>query len=149
MSLSLPTEWRLRSRLSMGYIGILCLLSFNFSSSVSLVSSDCVALTSLALPTEWRLNNSPVSLLLALSPPGAILDALATELQLQSRLSQTECIRLHCSLSFAFCLSLHSLFCLLFLFLMQYCFRFRRNCGLPFMSLSFASSSLTNAELCH
>jgi hypothetical protein len=113
----------------MGYIRILCTLSFYFSSSASPVSSDCVAFTLLSLPTEWRLTSSPFSLLLALSPPGAILDALATELQLQSRLSQTECIRLHCSLSFAFCLSLHSLFCLLFLFLVHSRFRFERNCG--------------------
>jgi hypothetical protein len=111
MSLSLRTEWRLRSRLSMGYIQILCSLSFYFSSSVSPVSSDCVAFTSLSLPTVWRLRSSPFSLLLALSPPDAISDALAAALQIRSKLSPTECIRLDCSFSFAFCLSLFRLNC--------------------------------------
>jgi hypothetical protein len=55
--------------------------------------------------------------------------SLPTELRLCSRLSPSERIQLNCSLSFAFCLSLHSLFYLLFLFLVHCRFRFERNCG--------------------
>jgi hypothetical protein len=64
VSYLLPTEWRLRSRLSMEYLLLLFCLSFSFSSSVSSVPSDCVTFTSdcptltLSLPTEWRLIRS-------------------------------------------------------------------------------------------
>jgi hypothetical protein len=57
VSLSLPTEWRLRSRLSTRFIRSLCSLSVYFSFSVSSVSSDCVALASLSLQTGWRLRS--------------------------------------------------------------------------------------------
>jgi hypothetical protein len=54
---SLPTEWRLRRRLSTEYIRLLCSLSVYFSLSVSSVSSDCVAFASFSLSTEWRLRS--------------------------------------------------------------------------------------------
>jgi hypothetical protein len=55
VSLSLLTEWQLRSRLSTEYIRLLCFLSVYFSILVSSVSSDCILFASLSLPTEWRL----------------------------------------------------------------------------------------------
>jgi hypothetical protein len=52
---------------------------------------------------------SPLSFLLTLSLPVAMSVSLRTKLRLPNRLSPTECIRLHCSLSFAFCLTLFRL----------------------------------------
>jgi hypothetical protein len=77
-----------------------------------------------------------LSVVLALSLPGAASVSLPTEWRLRSRLSTTECTRLYSLLALSFSLPVDvSLWCLLFLFLRQRRFRFGLNDCLLFLFL--------------
>jgi hypothetical protein len=151
VSISLPTEWRFRSKLSTDCIRLRCSLSsrsLDLSLLLALALSECVPLS---LPTEGRLrsmnafgSSAPclfflcplyLSLLLTLSLLETVLLSLYTEWRYGSKLP-IECIRLVCSLS------LISLAICLYFFLVPFLglcrFRFPLN-------YSFGASSRLNA----